>query len=124
MPKKALIYDDDIDLLEVCSMILTALSFEVVLKDKCTNILRDVSTHYPDVILIDNWIPDIGGVKATQLVKKSDNFKGIPVIFFSANDSVKELAREAGADYTLQKPFDIGELERVVSQAISEATSN
>ena len=119
MSKKVLIYDDDVDLLEVCSLILTAKNFEVVTKEKCTEIIRDVGQHFPDVIIMDNWIPDIGGVKATQLVKKSDQYKHIPVIFFTANSNVSELAAEAGADYWLQKPFDITQLEDMVRTAAS-----
>jgi CheY-like chemotaxis protein len=121
--KKVLIFDDDTDLLEVCSMILTAKNFEVIIKDRCTEILNDVTTHQPDVILMDNWIPDIGGVKATRLVKESENLRHIPVIFFSANNNVSELAAEAGADYSLQKPFDITELEQMVATAIERMSS-
>jgi DNA-binding response OmpR family regulator len=117
MSKKIIIYDDDTDLLEVCSLILEAKNFAVVTKDKCTEILSDIMEHSPDVILMDNWIPDIGGVKATRLVKNSGNFSHIPVIFFSANNNVNELAIEAGADYFLQKPFDISELESIVANA-------
>lgn len=117
MGKKIIIYDDDTDLLEVCSLILEAKNFEVVTKDKCTEILSDILEHNPDVILMDNWIPDIGGVKATRLVKGSDSHRHIPVIFFSANNNVNELAVEAGADYFLQKPFDITELETIVGNA-------
>jgi len=123
MSKKVIIYDDDSDLLEVCSMILEAKNFAVVTKDKCTEILSDIQEHNPDVILMDNWIPDIGGVKATRLVKNSVSFRHIPVIFFSANNNVNELAVEAGADYFLQKPFDISELENIVANAAGGISS-
>ena len=123
MSKKVIIYDDDSDLLEVCSMILEAKNFAVVTKDKCTEILSDIQEHNPDVILMDNWIPDIGGVKATRLVKNSVSFRHIPVIFFSANNNVNELAVEAGADYFLQKPFDISELENIVVNAAGGISS-
>lgn len=119
--KKVIIYDDDRDLLEVCALILAAKDFDVVLKDKCTAIMEDIKDHRPDVILMDNWIPDIGGVKATRLVKGSHEYKHIPVIFFTANNNVKELAEEAGADYSLQKPFDISELEDIVCYAIEKS---
>ena len=117
MAKKIIIFDDDTDLLEVCSIILTAKNFEVVLKDKCTEIIADVIRHKPDVVLMDNWIPELGGVKAIRLLKANADFSHIPVILFSANNNVDELAREAGADYFLQKPFDISELENMVSIA-------
>ncbi len=122
MTRKVIIYDDDTDLLEVCSLILTARNFEVVIRDKCTEIIRDIATHKPDVILMDNWIPDIGGVKATRLIKDSHEYRHIPVIFFTANNNVDELAAEAGADYSLQKPFDINELETIVADAVSKKT--
>jgi len=124
MNKKIIIYDDDMDLLEVCSLILTAKNFEVVIRDKCTEIIADIAVHKPDVILMDNWIPDIGGVKATRLVKSSAEFGHIPVIFFTANNNVSELAAEAGADYSLQKPFDISELETIVSDAVGKSKEN
>ena len=123
MSKKIIIYDDDTDLLEVCSLILEAKNFAVVTKDKCTEILSDIKEHSPDVILMDNWIPDIGGVKATRLVKGSDSFSHIPVIFFSSNNNVNELAVEAVADYFLQKPFDISELESIVLNAANGTSS-
>lgn len=123
MKKKVIIYDDDADLLEVCSLILGTKGFEVIMKDRCTEIIRDMEQHNPDVILMDNWIPDIGGVKATRLLKESGNFSHVPVIFFSANNNVNELAAEAGADYCLHKPFDITELESMVTRAANAVSS-
>ena len=115
--KKVIIYDDDVDLLEVCSLILQSKNFEVITKDKCTNILQDLTEHSPDVVLMDNWIPDTGGIQATRLIKAHDVFRQTPVIFFSANNDVSDLAIQAGADYALQKPFDITELENMVTNA-------
>ena len=114
MRKKVMIYDDDNDLLEVCTLILQSKNFDVITKDRCTRILDDLNEHQPDVVLMDNWIPDQGGVKATRLIKASEQFNHIPVIFFSANNDISELAIEAGAEYSLQKPFDIIELENIV----------
>ncbi|MGZ8542186.1 MAG: response regulator [Chitinophagaceae bacterium] len=118
MKKKVIIYDDDADLLEICSLILKSKNFEVITKDKCTNVLDDLGEHHPDVILMDNWIPDMGGIKATCLIKSSENFKHTPVIFFSGSMDVNTLATEAGADYSLQKPFDIAELQSILLNAI------
>ena len=122
MNNRVIIYDDDADLLEVCSLILASRNFEVITKDKCTELLADLEQHQPGVVLMDNWIPDVGGVKATQIIKESKEFKQIPVIFFSANNNVNELAREAGADFCLHKPFDIADLENIVANAIRPAT--
>lgn len=118
-----MIYDDDTDLLEVCSLILQSKNFEVITKDRCTGLLEDLEEHLPDVVLMDNWIPDVGGIKATRFIKSLEKFRHIPVIFFSANNDVSDLAIEAGADYSLQKPFDISELENIVVNAVKAVPS-
>ena len=118
MAKKIMIFDDDDDLLEVCSLILTAKNFEVVIKNRCSTIMEDIHLHHPDLIMMDNWIPDIGGIKATHLIKSNKEFSHIPVIFFSANNDVGALAAEAGAEFCLQKPFNIADLEELVISAV------
>jgi DNA-binding NtrC family response regulator len=118
LQRRVLIFDDDADLLEVCSIVLRNKNFFVTGKPDCTHIISDIRTHNPDVILMDNWIPEIGGIKATQLVKSNLDFKNIPVIFFSANYNLPALAEEAGADFFLQKPFEINDLEDIVEKAI------
>ncbi|HVY74725.1 MAG TPA: response regulator [Puia sp.] len=118
MPGRVMIFDDDRELLEVCTIVLKSRQYDVGSCSRCNAILAEVARFAPDVILMDNWIPDAGGVKATQLIKSSEQFKNIPVIFFSANLNIRELADEAGAEFYLQKPFEIDELEGVVSRAI------
>jgi DNA-binding response OmpR family regulator len=119
MRGRVLIFDDDTDLLEVCSIVLRSKNYVVYGFHKCNDIVREVKSFSPNVILMDNWIPDSGGVRATQLIKQDDLLRSIPVIFVSANDRIQDLALEAGAEYYLQKPFEIDELENVVSRAIS-----
>jgi two-component system cell cycle response regulator DivK len=119
MPGRVMIFDDDTDLLEVCSIVLRSKNFIVNGLNKCTDIVQDVKSFSPNVILMDNWIPDIGGVKAVQQLKANPELKSIPIIFFSANDRVEDLALEAGAEFFLQKPFEIEELETTVSKAIA-----
>jgi DNA-binding response OmpR family regulator len=119
MPGRVMIFDDDTDLLEVCSIVLKSKNYVVNGLNKCNDILLEVKTFSPNVILMDNWIPDVGGVQATRQLKNDPDLKSIPVIFFSANDRVEDLATEAGADFFLQKPFDIEELETTVSKAIA-----
>ncbi len=84
---------------------LKSKNYEVSGLYKCNDILDEVKSFSPNVILMDNWIPDEGGVKATQQIKNDFLLKSIPVIFFSANDRVQELAAEAGAEFFLTKTF-------------------
>jgi DNA-binding response OmpR family regulator len=119
MAGRIMIFDDDKDLLDVCRIVLGSKDYEVIGLNKCNDILHEVKSFSPDVILMDNWIPDMGGVKATRQIKNDRLLQSIPVIFFSANDRVQDLATDAGAEFFLQKPFEIEELENIVSKAIS-----
>ncbi len=120
MTKRVLILDDDIDILQICTIVLKKKGFDVQTLNNSTQVVSQVRSYQPDVILMDNWIPGPGGIEATRLLKLDPATQDIPVIFFSANSNVTQLAREARADYFLQKPFDITELEGIVQMAISQ----
>ena len=74
----------------------------------------------PDLILMDNWLPDMSGIEATKLLKANPQLKDIPVIYFSANSNISELANQAGADDFLAKPFDIDLFEKTVKKYTAE----
>lgn len=115
--KTVMIYDDDPDIRDICSIILQGKGFTIHCKSNCNDIVEHVREYKPVAVLMDNWLPDIGGVKAVQLLKLSE-FKDVPVVFFTANTQAEELAKEAGAEFFLRKPFEIAELENVVGAAV------
>ena len=121
MEKRILICDDDADILSICTYILEEQGWEVHTRTHCNGILDVITEIKPHVILMDNWIPETGGIKATQAIKSVDELKHIPVIYFSANNDIKSLADQAGADTFLAKPFDIDELERVISSVTTDS---
>ncbi|SHM67582.1 response regulator [Mucilaginibacter sp. OK098] len=116
--KKIIIFDDDEDILSICSFILEEQGWKVTAFADCNNIIEKVSNIMPDVILMDNWIPDDGGIIATQKLKQNESLKGIPIIYFSANSDIELLATHAGAETYLAKPFDLEELERVINTVL------
>ncbi|MBL4678115.1 MAG: response regulator [Mucilaginibacter sp.] len=118
--KKIIIFDDDEDILSICNYILEEQGWEVHTYTDCNNIIEKVSAIIPDVILMDNWIPDAGGIIATQTLKKDDKLKQIPVVYFSANSDIQLLADHAGAEAYLAKPFDLEELEKVIDTVLKK----
>jgi CheY-like chemotaxis protein len=114
MTKKVFIFDDNIDILELCTLILEDAGYEIKTSSTSNEIVAQVSAYMPDLIFMDNWLPDVGGIGATQELKKHPELKHIPVIYFSANNDVSILAKKAGADSYLSKPFDIQTLEEMV----------
>lgn len=114
--KKVFIFDDNKDILDLCILILEELNYEVKTSVSSNNITDQVSAFMPDIILMDNWLPDVGGIAATQELKSNPDLKHIPVIYFSANNDISKLAETAGADDFLSKPFDIQNLESILDK--------
>ena len=112
--KKVFIFDDNTDILELCTFILEDAGYEIKTSSTSNNIIDQVSAYTPDIIFMDNWLPDVGGIEATRELKAHEVLKNIPVIYFSANNDVMSLADQAGADGYLSKPFDIQELENII----------
>jgi DNA-binding NtrC family response regulator len=119
--KKIIIFDDDEDILSICAYILEEQGWEVHTFTDCNNIVEKVSSIMPSVILMDNWIPDAGGIVATQTLKSTEDLKSIPVVYFSANSDIQLLADHAGAETYLAKPFDLDELEKIINEVLQKA---
>jgi two-component system cell cycle response regulator DivK len=118
MAKRVLICDDDTDILSICTYILEKQGFEVTTSTHCNNILDIVKEAQPNVILMDNWIPDAGGIVASQTIKEQEEYRKIPIVYFSANNDIKALAEKAGADAFLAKPFDLEDLEKIIKKIV------
>ena len=112
--KKVFIFDDNEELLELCTIILEDIGCQIHTSTTTNNVEQQVTEYGPDLIFMDNWLPDVSGVEATKQLKANKTLQHIPVIYFSANNNVEELATEAGADDFLAKPFDISAMENIV----------
>lgn len=116
MKKKILIFDDDQSILDVFKIIFAENGYEVQISQTSHDILDRVGAFFPDLILMDNWIPEIGGIGALKLLRNEDSYKNIPVIYMTANSDISSLAKKAQADDFIAKPFDLNKLERMVEK--------
>lgn len=117
--KRVFVFDDNTDILELCTIILEDAGYDIKTSSTSNNIIEQVMAYTPDIIFMDNWLPDVGGIDATRALKAHASLKDIPVIYFSANNDVKSLADQAGADGYLSKPFDIEELEGIINRHLA-----
>ncbi len=107
MKKKILIYDDDVEILFLCKTILQKYDYSVETLSRCDDIIHDIDRVNPSLILMDLWIPEIGGEKAVKLIKENDKAKHIPVFLFSANIDIKDICQKVNANGYIEKPFDL-----------------
>ena len=73
----------------------------------------------PDIILLDVKLPDIDGFEVCRRLKKSDDYRNIPVIFITALDDSADTVKglELGAVDYITKPYNSEEvLARISTQ--------
>jgi CheY-like chemotaxis protein len=114
--KKILVFDDEKAILDVFTIIFGENGYEVEISETSHDIIERVKDFQPDLILMDNWIPNIGGIEALKLLKENEDFSNIPVIYISANSDINSLAKKAQADDYIAKPFDLTALEAMVEK--------
>lgn len=116
--KCILIYEDDLEILFLCKKLLVKDNYRVETLTRCENVIKDIESIKPDLILMDLWIPEIGGEKAVMLIKKNPATRHIPVLLFSANAKIKEIAETTNADGYIEKPFDIIAFKEIIAKNI------
>jgi len=108
--KRIIIFDDDSDLLDIFAFLFEEDGWDAYTFQSCDEVIRIGAAFFPDLVVTDNWIPSIGGIAATQLLKGDASLKKIPVIYVSANNDVGELSKKAGAEAFVAKPFNFDPL--------------
>ena len=111
--RKALIVDDDEELVELIRDVLDSDGrFEVRVADNGFDAGMMVKEYRPDILVLDVMLPDINGKEVCQRVRKDSTLEDVKIICISGmveKDKIEDL-KQAGADDFLQKPFEIEQL--------------
>ena len=104
-----LVVEDDIQMRRFLRTTLSALDYRVVEAETVAEALVAVTTHNPEVILMDLGLPDGDGIDLTRRIRA---WNRVPIIVLSARgrEEEKVAALDEGADDYLTKPFGVNEL--------------
>jgi len=110
--KKILIADDETINLDFFEVMLSKLGFIVEKCDDGGEVIEKVKKFLPDLIILDNIMPNMTGREIAKILKNDPNLKNISIIMLSALDDVKDKVAgfEAGADDYITKPFNFTEV--------------
>jgi two-component system, NtrC family, response regulator AtoC len=116
--KKVLIVDDEASMRKNISDLLIRENISSVEASDGNEILDVISTHTPDLILLDINLPKIEGLTILKEIKKSHY--NIPVIIFTAYGTSEKAieAMKTGAFDYLEKPFDLDEFLLTIKRAL------
>jgi len=104
------IIDDDRNILELTSLILSKNGFQPYVADRAHEGFELISCHSPALVLLDYMMPEMDGLSALQLIKS--RFPDTYVVMFTGNGSEEvavELMKNGASEYIL-KPFNNGNL--------------
>lgn len=122
---KVLLIDDDEALANVFSTALKKEGFETILAHTGEDGLHKAETEQPNLILLDQVLPDTQGNQVLQTLKSKDTTKNIPVIIlsnFSQEELVKQAISEGAHEYIFKFQIDTKDLVGKVKNLLQPNT--
>ena len=122
MPKKILIVDDEKIIQQLLSTILDDRGYQITCAGDGEEALRMVQSEIPDVVILDVRLPKVNGFDVCRLVKSRPSGTNVKVLMLSGigQQSDRMLAKKAGADDFLTKPFGIESLLKKVTILLND----
>ncbi len=104
---------DDIQMnINVISAIFESAPVSTIGVNSAPEAMKKLKTMTPTLILLDIVMPEIDGFELCNILKESDEYKDIPVIFISGNGKPEQIVKgfELGAIDFIVKPFNRDEV--------------
>lgn len=124
---KVLLVDDEQSLLDVFSQTLETGGFQVITSLNGKEGLEKAQEAMPDMVLLDQVLPDMAGNEVLQMLKSNPATREIPVAILS-NFNQRELVQDAinlgAVDYILKYKIEPKDLIEKVNQTIEEHKTN
>lgn len=107
MSARVLIAEDEPNLVESLSFILSREGCEVSAVFDGDSVLERLHTDRPDVLVLDVMLPRLTGFEILKLIKTDPSLSGIPVMVLTAKGQERDrrTAEDLGADAFVTKPF-------------------
>jgi DNA-binding response OmpR family regulator len=110
--RRVLIVEDDADINETLQEALRLAGYDVVGALTGEAALAEVQRRCPDLVLLDQMLPDLDGLEICRQLRAAARTKRVPIIFLTARagEEARIKGLSAGADDYVVKPFSMQEL--------------
>ncbi len=115
---RVVVIDDDPLLLKLVKGVLDPERFTIATAETGRSGVELVKQIRPDVVVLDNLLPDLDGLLVLQQIRQLDG--QLPILFITAQQSSQtaiEAMKRGAFDY-LSKPLDLEKLEEQVEHAV------
>jgi two-component system OmpR family response regulator len=116
--KRILVVEDEGEMRLILDIILHDKNFELEFAGDLLSADEYLQKFRPDLILLDNKLPDGFGVDFISYIRKK--YPAVKIIMISGFASVRDVALENGADMFFEKPFSLEEFYEAIGRLIDE----
>ena len=122
MKKNVMIVDDEPDQILTIKLFLEDFvdEYDIISADsgkKCIELLKQDTL--PDVILLDIMMPEMNGWEVHKELKKTPEWKNIPIIFLTATqDKTSQITGKEISNGYIEKPFNGYDLKKKIDNII------
>jgi len=108
MKNKILILDDNNDILEILTMLLTDFGYDIKPLSSGEKVFEEIKEFQPNLLIMDVMIAGMNGISICKEIKRNIQTALLPVILMSGSQDLNKILKHPGApEDFLAKPFDI-----------------
>ena len=122
-PFSVLLVDDHQDTRDMLELLLGEWGYRATIVSTATEGLRHLLDRSFDIIILDNWLPDLDGIELCRQIREFNRLT--PIIFFSAAamGSEDRAALAAGANAYIYKGSGLGMLREAMAEELRKVNS-
>lgn len=115
--RRILLVDDNRDAADSLAMLLRMMGHDVHTAHDGMAALSAVTTFGPEVVLLDIGLPVLNGYEVARRIREQPGGSDIELIAVTGwgQEEDRRRSREAGFDYHITKPVELGELQKLLA---------
>jgi DNA-binding response OmpR family regulator len=116
-----LLVEDEQHLREMLAILFEEWGYQALMVGTATEGLRQAMERRFDIIILDNWLPDLEGIDLCKQIREFDQYT--PIIFFTSSAMGNEDSStiQAGANAFVLKGDGLGSLREAMAQHLASA---
>ncbi len=126
MSKHIIVVDDDKEIREIVTFVLSRHDFEVAVASNGRQLQQLLAQQLPDLVILDIMMPGEDGYQIFRSLRSDQRTSSIPVIIMTAHaeDIYERISVDLGAAEHMTKPFHPFELVERVKALLQTTTQH
>lgn len=123
MKKKVVVVEDDESIRDILQIILEREGYSTI-NCRDGNDIFNGTVEVPDLYMIDRQLSGADGLEVCKFLRQQHTTNSVPIIILSATPGIENIAKLAGADVFIEKPFSKKHLIKIVESLINKKATD